>query len=172
MSHPINQSSDQSFDRPSTRSGQRSTGRRAARGSLVLLLGLPIGIALTEIWGRYVDISPTVDDADRVRGWESVVRGLPASVVFLAFFAGGFALAVRAVRHGAVGAGLRAIWWHGAALFLALLILLGGSAENVMTTRPATVKWVLFPIEVGIAVGAVAISRHAAGHPLGRRRSN
>lgn len=63
------------------------------------------------------------------------------------------------------------MWWHGAALFVASLIVLGGSAENVMTTRPATVKWILLPIEVGIALGSVAWARRSAGYPLGRRRS-
>ncbi|MFM8483020.1 MAG: hypothetical protein ACKOBT_06705 [Actinomycetota bacterium] len=131
-------------------------GRRAARYSLLLLLGLPVGIAVLSIWATYVDTSPTVNDEDRVRGWESVLRELPATILFVAFFAAGLAFAVRAVHHGAVRAGLRAMWWHGGALFIGLLIILGGSAENVMTTRPATVKWVLFPLE--IALGAVALA--------------
>lgn len=145
-------------------------GRRSARYSLALLLGLPIGIAVLSIWATYVNTSPTESDADRVRGWESVLRELPATILFLAFLVSGLSLAVRAVHRGAVRAGLRAMWWHGAALFVALLIILGGSAENVMTTRPATVKWVLFPLEIAIALGAVALARRAAGYPLGRRR--
>lgn len=170
MSLSMNQPLDRSMQRSAVGGEETSAGRRAARYSLALLSGLPIGIAALSIWATYVDTSPTVNDADRVRGWESVLRELPATVVFLAFFAAGLAMAVRAVHRGAVRAGLRAMWWHGAALFVALLIILGGSAENVMTTRPATVKWVLFPIEVGIALGAVALARRAAGHPLGRRR--
>lgn len=145
-------------------------GRRAARSSLLLLLGLPVGIAVLSIWATYVDTSPTESDADRVRGWESVLRELPATLLFLAFFAVGLAFAVRAVHAGAVRAGLRAMWWHGGALFIGLLIILGGSAENVMTTRSATVKWFLFPIEIAVALGAVALARRSAGFPLGRRR--
>lgn len=171
MSQSMNQPIFQPMNRAAVGTEETSSGRRAARMSMILLLGLPVGIAVSEIWATYVDTSPTVADADRVRGWESVVRGLPATVLFLSFFAIGLALAVRAVHRGAVRAGLRAMWWHGAALFVALLIILGGSAENVMTTRPATVKWVLFPVEVGLALGAVALARRAAGHPLGRRRS-
>lgn len=145
-------------------------GRRAARTSLLLLLGLPVGIAVLSIWATYVDTSPTVSDADRVRGWESVLRELPATLLFAAFFVAGLSLAVRAVHLGALRAGLRAMWWHGAALFIGLLIILGGSADNVMTTRSATVKWALFPVEIAIALGAVALARRAAGHPLGHRR--
>jgi|GEM_PF-2232816 len=145
-------------------------GRRAVRYSLLLLLGLPVGIAVLSIWATFVNTSPTESDADRVRGWESVLRELPATVVFLGFFVAGLSLAVRAVRRGAVRAGLRAMWWHGGALFIGLLIILGGSAENVMTTRSATVKWVLFPVEIAVALGAVALARRSAGHPLGRRR--
>lgn len=118
-----------------------------------------------------MDTSLTVADADRVRGWSSVVRELPATVIFFGLLGTGLVFAVRAVHRGAVRAGLRAMWWHGAALFVASLIVLGGSAENVMTTRPATVKWILLPIEVGIALGSVAWARRSAGYPLGRRRS-
>lgn len=162
MSRTISQTVSSGEDAPA--------GRRAARYSLLLLLGLPVGIAVLSIWATYVDTSPTVTDADRVRGWESVLRELPATILFVAFFAAGLAFAVRAVHHGAVRAGLRAMWWHGGALFIGLLIVLGGSAENVMTTRSATVKWVLFPVEIAVALGAVALARRAAGYPLGRRR--
>lgn len=165
----MSQSMYQPVNRPVVSSERPAAGRRSARFSLVLLLGLPIGIAVSEVWANFVDTSPTVSDADRIRGWASVVRGLPATVFFLAFFVAGFVMAVRAVRQGSVGAGLRAISWHGVALFVALLIILGGSADNVMTTRSATVKWILFPVEAGIALAAVAFARRAAGHPLGRR---
>lgn len=169
----MSQSMNQPIHQPMSRALEEETsaGRRAARLSLLMLLGLPVGIALVSVWATYVDTSPTVADADRVRGWSSVVRELPATVIFFGLLGTGLVFAVRAVHRGAVRAGLRAMWWHGAALFVASLIVLGGSAENVMTTRPATVKWILLPIEVGIALGSVAWARRSAGYPLGRRRS-
>lgn len=167
----MNQPIHHSVDREGDVAEQFSAGRRAARVSMSMLLGLPVGIALVSVWANLVDTSPTVAEVDRIRGWSSVVRELPATVTFFGILAIGWAMAVRAVRRGAVRAGLRAMWWHAGALFLAMLIVLGGSAENVMTTRPATVKWLLLPLEVGITLGAVVLARRAAGQPSGRRHS-
>lgn len=54
------------------------------------------------------------------------------------------------------------MWLHGAALFFVLLVVLNGSAENIMTTRPSTVKWMLLPLQAGVAVAAVRLSLRAA----------
>lgn len=76
----------------------------------------------------------------------------------------GFVVAVRAGQFGAVRPAMRAIWVHAVTLFVILLIVFGGSTENIMTTRPATVKWLLFPLEVLISVGAAALSRRMVVH--------
>jgi len=142
-------------------SGERFAGQRNVRRSMWMLVGVPLGIAFLIVWTTFVKTSPTVADDERVRGWETVFRELPATlflvmVVFLGLF-----FAVRAGRQGAVAKARRAIWFHGAALFLILLIVVGGSAENVMLTRSATVKWLLFPIEVGVCALAIVVSRRA-----------
>jgi hypothetical protein len=33
--------------------------------------------------------------------------------------------------------------------------VVGGSVENVMTSRPSTVKWILFVVELGVVAGVV-----------------
>lgn len=141
--------------------GERFPGQRDVRRSLWMLVGVPVGIAFSIVWATFVKTSPTLADDERVRGWETVLRELPATLFLLAIIALGLLFAVRAGRRGAVAMALRAIWFHGAALFVVLLIVVGGSTENVMTTRPATVKWVLFPFEVGVCALAVLISRRA-----------
>jgi hypothetical protein len=127
-----------------------------------MLVGIPIGLAFAIVWSNVVKTSPTLAAEERVRGWETVLRDLPASLFLIAVVVVGLLFAVRAGRTGSADAALRAIWFHGVALFFVLGILLGGSADNVMTTRSATVKWMLFPIEVGVAACAVLLARRAA----------
>lgn len=133
--------------------------RTLVRRSLLTLIGVPIGIAFLIVWSVMVKTSPTVADDDRIRGWESVWREMPATLFLCSVPVVGLVLAVRAGRRGDIEGALRAIWWQGAALFIALLIVVPGSTENIMTTRPATVKWLLLPVQTAITVLAVLVSR-------------
>jgi len=147
-----------------------SKADRLAKWSLVALAGVPVGILFLTFWAVWVDTSPTLDAEERIRGWETVWREAPATAFLLAVCVTGFMLAVYAGRHGAVEAAYRAIWFHGAALFFVLLVVLNGSAENIMTTRPSTVKWMMFPVEVlvaGLAVwGARFLVSRRRNHPI------
>ena len=127
-----------------------------------LLAGIPAGVAWLTVWAVRVDTSPTLSSQDRVRGWGTVVRELPATVPLVAVPVVGLLLAVRAGRLGDVRRARTAVWLHGAALFFVLLVVLNGSAENIMTTRPSTVKWMLLPLQAGVAVAAVRLSLRAA----------
>ena len=147
----------QDIQRPS----RSEPGLLLARVSVWLLAAVPIGLIASVFWSNYVKTSPTLDDADRIRGWEAVWRDLPGTALMLAIVAVGLTLAIRGGQKGAVAVALRAIWWHGGALFFLLLIILGGSADNVMTTRSANVKWLLFPVEVGVSAAAIYFSRRA-----------
>jgi len=128
---------------------------------MTTLVGIPIGIAFAVVWATIVKTSPTVADEDRVRGWESVVRELPSTAVLAVVIVTGFVLAVRGGRAGQTDGSLRAIMWHGAALLFVLLVVMNGSAENIMTTRPSTVKWLLLPVQVAITAAAVWGARRA-----------
>ncbi len=147
-----------------------SKADRLARWSLVALAGVPVGILFLTFWAVWVDTSPTLSAEDRIRGWETVWRELPATAFLLAVCATGFSLAVYAGRQGAIAVARRAIWFHGAALFFVLLVVMNGSAENIMTTRSATVKWLLFPAQVlivGLAVwGARFLAARRRNHPI------
>lgn len=139
-----------------------SNGVVAARVSMWMLLGVPAGIAWSATWAVWVDTSPTVADADRIRGWGTVVRELPGTLPLIAVPFAGMALAVLAGRAGSLERARQAIWFHGAALFLVLLVVMNGSTENIMTTRPSTVKWLLLPLQVAITGSAVWVSRRWA----------
>lgn len=136
-----------------------SRGRRLVRRSLLMLIGVSIGIVFSAVWATIVKTSPSVADDERIRGWGTVVRELPATLFLFAVVAVGLGLAVHAGRAGSEAEARRAILWHGAALLLILLIVMNGSAENIMTTRPATVKWLLLPLQVGVVVGVVTYCR-------------
>jgi len=141
------------------------SGVGLARLSHWLLVGVPAGIVFLTVWATLVDTSPTLADETRVRGWGTIVRELPATLPLLAFPIIGLLLAVRAGRRGALPAALRAIAFHGFAFFFVLLVVINGSIENIMTTRPSTVKWLFFPAQVGIVVLAVVMARRAAARP-------
>lgn len=142
-----------------------SRGERDARLSLWMLLGLPAALAFSIFWSVRVKTSPMVADDERIRGWETVLRELPATLLFVVVIATGLSFAVRAGRRGALPRAHRAIWLHGLGLFFFLLITVGGSVENIMTTRPSTVKWVLFPLEIGLTALVVFVARRAASRP-------
>lgn len=138
------------------------SGQRLIRWSLLTLIGVPVGIVLIAVWSTIVKTSPSVADDERIRGWGTVIRDLPATVFVLAVIAIGLVLAVRAGRAGSDVEARRAILWHGAALFFVLLVVINGATENIMTTRPATVKWLLLPAQVAITAVAVVYCRRRA----------
>ena len=71
-----------------------------------LLVGLPIGLIWLIIWSGLVKTSPTTDDTVRVRGWESVLRELPATVPFVAVGFLGMLVGTVAARLGEVSSGM------------------------------------------------------------------
>ena len=142
-------------------------GRRAVLWSYWILVGVPVGLVWSVIWAVRVDTSPTLADDERIRGWGTVVRELPATVPLVLVPIVGLVIAVRAGRAGSTDGASRAIWLHGAALFFVLLVVMNGSAENIMTTRPATVKWLLLPSQVLIAGLSVWGARRAANVAAG-----
>lgn len=146
------------------------TASRVGAVSVWLLAGVPVGLVWLVVWAVRVDTSPTLSDIDRIRGWGTVVRELPATVPLISVPLAGLALAVVAGRAGAVVRARLAIWLHGAALFFVLLVVMNGSAENIMTTRPSTVKWLLLPVQAAIVGGAVWGARRAV-EPPGRSGS-
>ena len=126
-----------------------------------MLITLPVGLVLLSVWQEVVDTSPTLNDEDRIRGWVTVWRELPATLFLIAGPVLGSVLAVMAGRRGAADAARRAIWMHGAALFFVLLVVLNGSAETIMTTRTSTVKWLLLPAQLGITGAVVVLARRS-----------
>lgn len=138
----------------------RGPGDRFGNWALLMLIGIPIALIVLIIWQNVVKTSPMLNDPERIRGWSVVLRELPATLLLLVPVVTGLTLGVRAARLGATS-GVAAIWLHSVALLFVLLIVLGGSAESVMTTRSATVKWLLFPVEVGVAGGALWWCLHA-----------
>lgn len=134
---------------------------------MIVLVAIPVGLVFLTVWAVIVDTSPTLNPDERIRGWGTVVRELPATVFLVAVPLGGLVLAVMAGRRGSVDRARRAISFHGIALFFVLLVIMNGSAENIMTTRPSTVKWLLLPIQIGITLLAVFTARRSVSREVG-----
>ena len=95
------------------------------------------------------------DEEDLTRGWKGFWLSLPAYALLVGIAATGFSFALRADRAGAAN--------RRSALVVGTLGLLASlqawtrdSAEIVMTTRAATVSWLLFGID--LVVVAIVVS--------------
>lgn len=146
----------------------RTRGAGTVKASMWMLAAVPLGLFFLIVWATIVDTSPMLSDEDRVRGWGTVVRELPATGFLLAVPVVGLVLAVRGGRRGAPEQARTAVWLHGAALFFVLLVVMNGSAENIMTTRPSTVKWLMLPIQAAVTLLAVSVSLRMTRSPLRR----
>lgn len=63
-----------------------------------MLAGVPVGLVFLVMWATMVDTSPALGDEERVRGWGTVVREMPATAFLLAVPVTGLLLAVRGGR--------------------------------------------------------------------------
>lgn len=122
-----------------------------------------VSVVVSGIWTLIVGTSSMGgDEEDMVRGWTGVARNLPGYALIVVV--GGIAVlfGMRARHKGVVGGG-RALVAACIALFLGLASITRDAAEVVMTTRAATVSWVLAGVDL-VVVGVVYV--------LARIRSN
>lgn len=98
------------------------------------------------------------DESDLVQGWSGVLRNSPAYAALLITASVGVWYAVRANAHGSP-LGRSAFIATSLALLFAMSSVTRDSAEVVMTTRAATVTWILFGIDAAIVAVVVLLSR-------------
>lgn len=116
--------------------------------------GTFVALVVSGIWSMLVGTSsPGADEADLVQGWEGVLRNLPGYAVLIGVAAAGVWFAVKAGIHGSERS-RPALIATCLVLLLALTSVTRDSAEVVMTTRAATVTWVLFAVDA-VVVGFV-----------------
>lgn len=143
-----------------------SRGDRDARASLLtILIGVPLSLIAASFWALAVNTaSMGGPESDLVQGSAGVLRNIPATILLLAVPITGFAFAARAARQSARNANL-AVWACTIGLLLVLVVIAGSTVDSMMTRRDATVKWMLFPLEIAIAAAAQLIARFFARHP-------
>jgi hypothetical protein len=126
-------------------------GDREGRRSILLVVpGLIVAMIVGAIWQLSVGVaSMGGDESELTRGWEGVVRSLPTYLLFIGVAGAAFVFAMRARRHGA-GNARAATVVSTVGLLFALNSVTRDSAEVVMTTRAATVSWILFGVDVVI----------------------
>jgi hypothetical protein len=118
--------------------------------------GTFVALVASGIWSMLVGTSsPGADEADLVRGWEGVLRNLPGYAVLIGVAAAGVWFAVKAGIHGSERS-RPALIATCLVLLLALTSVTRDSAEVVMTTRAATVSWMLFAGDA-VVVGLVCL---------------
>lgn len=131
-----------------------SRADRDLRFAWMFLGGTFVALVLNGTWSLYMGTSSFGGDEDElVRGWEGVLRNLPAYLLLVGVAATGVWFATQAGIHGA-SSSRRALVATSLVLLFALNSVTRDAAEVVMTTRAATVAWLLFALDAAL-VGSV-----------------
>lgn len=116
--------------------------------------GTFVALVLNGIWSLFVGTASFGgDEEDLVQGWDGVIRNLPAYLLLVGVASLSVWFAVRAGIHGAPRA-KAALITTSLVLLFALSSVTRDSAEVVMTTRAATVAWLMFAIDA-VLVGLI-----------------
>jgi hypothetical protein len=130
---------------------------REIRRAWQFFVGTFVALVLNGIWSMIVGTaSPGADESDLVQGWEGVLRNLPAYLLLVAIASLSVWFATQGGVHGSRRAKFVLIA-SSLVLLLALSSVTRDCAEVVMTTRTATVAWVMFGVDA-IVVGLVFIA--------------
>ena len=138
-------------------SSSSSSPDRDVRRAWGFFCGTFVALVASGIWSMLVGTSsPGADEADLVQGWEGVLRNLPGYALLIGVAGAGVWFAVKAGSHGSERS-RPALVATCLALLLALASVTRDTAEVVMTTRAATVTWVLFAVDA-VVVGFVYLT--------------
>jgi hypothetical protein len=122
-----------------------------------------VAFVLNGVWTVFVGTASFGGDEDElIQGWDGVLRNLPAYALFVGVASLSVWFAAQAGIHNSSRAKLALIATSLVLLF-ALSSVTRDCAEVVMTTRAATVAWLMFGIDA-VLVGLVYV--------LARRRIN
>lgn len=133
----------------------------------VLLVGGAGALVATVLWGVLTGTSPTLDEKDRVHGWSAVLRSIPAALLAWTVPLVAMVLAVHACRRGSRSLGYTVIKVAGLVLFVVSISVIGGAVDAAAPANAPTIKWVLMPLSVVLAVGCTRRALVAA-RPTGR----
>jgi hypothetical protein len=140
-----------------SRSGVQS--EKEIRLAWLFFAGTFVALLLNGAWSLFVGTASFGGDEDElVQGWEGVLRNLPAYLLLVAVASLSVWFATRAGIHGSSRAKFSLIA-SSLVLLFALNSVTRDCAEVVMTTRAATVAWIMFGIDA-VVVGIVYVLVH------------
>lgn len=142
----------------------RPPAQRTGTAALLWLIGIPVAAVLLILWQFVVQTSAEFNAAERVTGWNAVLRDLPASLLLLVPVSAGLVLGVRSARYGS-RRGRVAIWLHGAGLFVVLWIAVSNLLGEVRPDDSVTLEKALVPAEVLAAAAVLGLSLLVARRP-------
>lgn len=116
--------------------------------------GTFVALILNGVWSLFVGTASFGgDEDDLVQGWEGVLRNLPAYLLLVTVASLSVWFATQGGVHGSRRA-KSALLASALILLLALSSVTRDAAEVIMTTRAATVAWLMFGVDV-LVVGLV-----------------
>ncbi len=128
-------------------SGASSQSDRDVRLAMLFFAGTFVAFILNGIWTLFVGTASFGgDEEDLIQGWDGVIRNLPGYLLLVGVASLSVWFSVRAGIHGAPRAKAALITTSFVLLF-ALSSVTRDSAEVVMTTRAATVAWLMFAVD-------------------------
>jgi hypothetical protein len=140
-------------------SGTSGNARRYVTLAWSFFVGTFVAILVSGIWSLFVGTaSMGADEEDLVRGWAGVLRNLPGYALPVTIASLGIIFSVKAVRSGEQR-GRKSLIGTSIALLAALQSVTRDSAEVVMTTRAATMSWILFAVDVLVVACVFFIAR-------------
>jgi hypothetical protein len=138
-------------------SGGLSRPNREIRLAWQFFAGTFVALILNGMWSLFVGTSSFGgDEDDLVQGWEGVLRNSPAYLLLVAVALSSVWFATKGGMHGSHRA-KSALIASSLVLLFALNSVTRDTAEVVMTTRAATVAWVMFGIDATV-VGCIYLA--------------
>lgn len=150
-------------------SNSSDNSEREIRLAWQFFAGTIVAFVLNGMWSLLVGTaSPGADESDLVQGWEGALRNLPAYLLLVVVASLSVWFAIQGTMHGSERAQFAL-----PASFLMLLFALSSvtrdTAEVVMTTRAATMAWVMFGVDALIVVFLFLAAKQRIRHASGRR---
>lgn len=141
---------------------------REIRRAWQFFAGTFVALILNGIWSMIVGTaSPGADESDLIQGWEGVLRNFPAYLLLVVVASLSVWFATQGGEHGSRRA-KSALVASSLVLLFALSAVTRDVAEVVMTTRAATVAWVMFGVDAVLVVLVYVVAKQRIRHALGR----
>lgn len=140
----------------------------AVRLSWIFFGSTFVALILNGVWSLIVGTaSPAGDEEDLVQGWEGVLRNIPAYLLLISVAALSVWFATQGGKRGSQRA-RSALVASSLVLLFAMSSVTRDATEVVMTTRAATITWLMFSCDAVLVALVFFVARQRINRASGR----